>query len=155
MILVITGTHEQQFDRLMRAVESLPSGEEIVVQTGHCTVTPANARAHGFLPFEEVMRLMREARVVVTHAGTGTVMSALEAGKTPVVAARLKKYGEHVDDHQLDLVQSLADIGLIVPFNDGDNLAAKISEAAGRTGQRAIQPADELVAFLHAAVHGG
>lgn len=148
MILTLVGTHHQPFDRLLRAVDEMPVDEPRICQTGHSCYKP-NGECRDFFSYDETMRLLQSARVVICHAGTGTVMSALSAGKCPVVAPRLARYGEHVDNHQLELVNGLAALGLIVPYMPGDDLAQKVEEAALRNGQRAISPAPELVARLH------
>jgi UDP-N-acetylglucosamine transferase subunit ALG13 len=65
------------------------------------------------MPYEELVRSMREARCVVCHAGVGTIMTALKTGHTPVVIPRQLAHGEHVDDHQLDIATQFAEKGLI------------------------------------------
>lgn len=152
MILTILGTHEQQFDRLLKAVDALDIAEPRIVQTGYSRYVPQHCTAHEFLPFEQVESLMKEASVVITHAGTGTVMLALSLGKTPIVVPRLAKYGEHVDDHQIELVESLGELDLIIPLMDGDDLAAKIALAKTRTNTRTINPDPRVVAFLQAEI---
>lgn len=148
MILTIVGTHEQPFNRLVAAVDALQTDEPRVIQYGHSTIVPQHATAHAFIPFDEVERLITEARVVIAHAGTGTVMFALAQGKVPVVVPRLARFGEHVDDHQLELVESLSELGLIVACMPEDNLAEKIAEAASKTASRRIDPDPALVDYL-------
>lgn len=148
MILALVGTHEQPFDRLLRAVDELPTDELRVVQTGHSHYAPAACEAHGFLPFDEVKRLMTAASVVITHAGTGSVMLALSLGRKPVVVPRLRRFGEHVDDHQVQLVETLAEDGLVVPWLPGEALADRVAEAQAATASRAIRPADALVEHI-------
>lgn len=148
MILTIVGTHGQQFNRLVAAVDALQTDEPRIVQYGHSTVIPQHAIARDFIPFDEVERLITEARVVIAHAGTGTVMFALAQGKVPVVVPRLARFGEHVDDHQLELVESLNELGLIVACLPEDNLADKITEAASKTATRQIDPDPALVSYL-------
>jgi len=148
LILALVGTHEQPFDRLLRAVDELPTDQRRVVQTGHSAYAPDHCEAHAFLPFEEVKRLMSEASVVITHAGTGTVMLALSLGRKPVVVPRLRRFHEHVDDHQLQLVESLAEDGMVIPWLPGEDLSARVAEAQAATATRAIRPADALVEHL-------
>lgn len=148
MILVIVGTHGQPFNRLVKAADALAVGERCLIQYGHTTELPKNAEARDFIPFTEIEQLISNARVVITHAGTGTVMTALALGKVPVVAPRLARFGEHVDDHQLELVASLSELNLIVPWLPDDDLAAKVALAASRSGGRARQPSTELVDYL-------
>lgn len=152
MILVITGTHQQPFNRLLQAVDALATSEERIYQTGYSTYVPAHGQVRAFLPPDEMKQLMQQARVIVCHAGTGTVMSALDCGKCPVVAPRLERFGEHVDDHQLQLVAGLE--GFVIPFMPDDNLAGKIAEAENRSSRRAAAPAEALTDHLHQAIRG-
>jgi beta-1,4-N-acetylglucosaminyltransferase len=130
MIFVSVGTHEAPFDRLLRAVGELRIDEELVVQYGPSDVRCDRATEFDYRPFDEVVELVRQARVVVTHAGVGSVMLALSNGKRPVVMARLRSFDEHVDDHQLELARRLADAGLVDLVEDGTGL----SEALTRSG---------------------
>jgi len=130
MIFVSVGTHEAPFDRLLRAVGELRADEELVVQHGPSAVRCDRATEFDYRPFDEVVELVRRARVVVTHAGVGSVMLALSNGKRPVVMARLRRFDEHVDDHQLELARRLADAGLVDLVEDG----AGLSEALTRSG---------------------
>ena len=91
---------------------------------------------------------MRDAEVVIAHAGTGTVMLALSEGKCPIVAPRYAKFNEHVDDHQEDLVRILADMGSIVPYFPGDDLAEAIEKARSMTVSRQKDPDEGLVSLL-------
>lgn len=150
----MVGTHEQQFDRLVKALDELDTTEERIVQYGYSGYKPVNCVAHQFLPFEDVRKYMTEASVVITHAGTGSVMFALSLGKRPIVAPRYQKYGEHVDDHQLELVASLDADGLIVPFLDGDSLDTRVQEVLASTqGDRAIEPDHRLVEELQKIIN--
>lgn len=148
MIFTIIGTHHQPFSRLLNAVDALNTQQERVIQTGHTPFESDKCRCLAFMPFDEVRDFMKQAETVITHAGTGTVMLALSEGKCPVVAPRYAKFGEHVDDHQEDLVQLLEKAGSIVPWYPGDDLAQKIEQAHNMTVTRQNEPAPELVKIL-------
>ena len=114
MIFVTVGTNEARFDRLLRAVADFRTGEPFVIQHGHSSaIGRPNCELVDFLPFETMVETVRRARVVVTHAGVGTVMVALSNGKRPVVVPRLKSFGEAVDDHQLQLGRRFAQAGFV------------------------------------------
>jgi UDP-N-acetylglucosamine transferase subunit ALG13 len=130
MIFVSVGTHEAPFDRLLRAVGELRTDEELVVQHGPSAVRCDRATEFDYRPFDEVVELVRRARVVVTHAGVGSVMLALSNGKRPVVMARLRRFDEHVDDHQLELALRLAEAGLVHLVEDGPGMAAALVRSA-------------------------
>jgi UDP-N-acetylglucosamine transferase subunit ALG13 len=114
VIFVTVGTNEARFDRLLRGIEDLGRDEEVLVQHGHTPPTGCpNCIFVDFLPFEQMLETMRQARVVVTHAGVGSVMVALSVGKRPVVVPRRQALGEAVDDHQLQLGRRFAETGLV------------------------------------------
>jgi UDP-N-acetylglucosamine transferase subunit ALG13 len=125
MIFVTIGTSEP-FDRLLRALP-LVVGEELVVQAGESTTRPRDARCITYVPFDELVELVRAARIVVTHAGVGTIMVALANGKRPIVVPRLARFGEAVDDHQLGLARRLDKAGFVTAVEDEAELAKAIA----------------------------
>jgi len=120
-VLVTVGTNEAPFDRLLRAVPSL-TDEQVVVQHGPSAVRPEGAQCFDYLPFGELGRLIDAARVVVTHAGDGSVAAALAHGRRPIVMPRLSQFGEAVDDHQVPFARQLEGAGLATVVEDGDRL---------------------------------
>jgi UDP-N-acetylglucosamine transferase subunit ALG13 len=130
VIFVTVGTNEARFDRLVEAAGRLPAGEEVVIQCGASALRPATATCHDFMLFDDLVAEMRRARVVVTHAGIGSIMSALSAGKRPLVVPRLARYGEAVDDHQLPVARRLESSGLVTVVEDPGALVAAVAEAA-------------------------
>jgi UDP-N-acetylglucosamine transferase subunit ALG13 len=132
VILVTVGTNEAPFDRLLEAVAALSTSEEIVVQHGSSAIVPANAaRTYDFLLFDDLVREMRASRVVVTHAGIGSIMTALSCGRRPVVAARLVANREAVDDHQLPVARRLQEAGLVTLVED----LARLEDALAKAGE--------------------
>lgn len=134
MIFVTVGTHEQQFDRLVRAVDGLVAdgaiAEPVFVQTGYCTYEPKHCEWARFVPAPEMRSLMEGADVVVTHGGPSSFVEAMAAGKVPVVVPRRAEYGEHVNDHQADFVRRVAErVGGIVPVYDVSDLPDAVGEA--------------------------
>jgi len=113
VIFLTVGTNHARFDRLLSAFRDWDGHEELVVQHGPSLLRPSHARCSDFLSFEENVELIEAARVVVTHAGVGSVLLALEHAKRPVVVARLHRFGEAVDDHQNAFGARLAREGLV------------------------------------------
>jgi UDP-N-acetylglucosamine transferase subunit ALG13 len=151
VILVTVGTNEARFDRLLRAVDGLGDGEELLVQHGPSTVRPAGARCVDFLPFDELAAEMRRARVVITHAGVGSTITSLLNGKRPVVVPRLASMGEAVDDHQVPFARRLHEAGLVQLVADPADLPAAV---AGTVDSEAValRPNRRLVAELRGFV---
>ena len=126
MIFITLGTQDKHFDRLLKAVYKLETDEKIVAQIGSTEFKSSKPEdkfeIHKFLSNEEFEKYMDEARVVITHAGVGTIVYGLKKHKKMIVAARLKKYGEHVNDHQLQILQTFASEGYIIPLENFDDL---------------------------------
>ena len=113
MIVVSVGTNEARFDRLLEWVSRVVVDEELVVQHGPSAVRPPGAECISYMPYEDLVGLIRQSRVFVTHAGVGSIMVSLAAGRRPVVVPRLKRFGEAVDDHQLPLARRLGAENLV------------------------------------------
>lgn len=134
MIFVTVGTHEQQFDRLVRAVDGLVADgtiqEPVFQQTGYSTYVPEHCEHSQFVPAQRMQELMSQASVVITHGGPSSFVEAMAAGKAPVVVPRRAEYGEHVNDHQADFVRVVAErLGGIVPVYDVAELPQAIAKA--------------------------
>ncbi|MGH2935412.1 MAG: glycosyltransferase [Gaiellaceae bacterium] len=129
LILLLLGTHEQAFERAVDVLVPLAEQEEIVIQHGHTPPRPASAGVTWleFASYERILELCRAARVVACHAGVGTIMTARAMGKTPLVIPRLARFGEHVDDHQLQIAQEFAERDLVVMLHEADDLESALS----------------------------
>ena len=140
MVFVTVGNARQGFSRLVCAIDELCGsgwfGEEpVLVQRGHTDgESLAHCRSVAFLPTDEFERHLREASLVVCHGGT-TQLSAIRLGKVPVVMPRRTRFGEHINDHQVQLVEALAAERLVVPAYESADLAGAISEARQRRGR--------------------
>lgn len=113
MIFVTVGTHEQQFNRLIKEVDRLKGEgiikEDVFIQTGFSTYEPKNCEWSKLVPYKEMQRLNKEARIVITHGGPASFIDPLKLGKIPVVVPRQSKYDEHVNDHQVDFAKAVAE----------------------------------------------
>lgn len=111
MIFVTVGTHEQQFNRLIKQIDKLVEdgciNEEVIIQSGFSTYKPKNCRYENIINYSEMIKNMENARIVITHGGPATFIMPLQMRKIPVVVPRQKQYDEHVNDHQLDFVKKV------------------------------------------------
>ena len=152
MIFVSVGTHEAPFDRMLRAVHELELDEELIVQHGPSNVRSprSNVREYDYLPFDEVVENIRRARAVVMHAGVGSVMISLVNGKRPIVLARRHQFGEHVDDHQVELARRMQANGLVTLVEGVEQLMDALSADAQPAGRMRDVPwlGDDLAAYL-------
>lgn len=133
-VVLILGTERYPFRRALRQVAAaLPEGVDVLRQTGHTPMTDADGPCRPWVPGDELAGAVAQSDLVITHAGVGSVLSALRSGQHPVVLPRFSILGEHVDDHQLELAQMLADRGLASTATPGDDLAPILLDAARRT----------------------
>jgi UDP-N-acetylglucosamine transferase subunit ALG13 len=109
MIYVTVGTMFLDFPRLVNAMDEIArdTREQVIVQTGMGKTLPAYCEHFDFKPREEVLEIQRGARVVVCHAGIGCVSDALRMQRPLIVVPRLKRYNEHMNDHQMDLARAV------------------------------------------------
>lgn len=110
MIYVTIGGHPQGFDRLVRAVDEVAqyfNNEEFIVQKGVSAYTPKNCKFFDFVQYEENEIYIKQARLVISHAGVGTILVAKKYNVPIIIVPRLKKYNEHLNDHQLDICNAL------------------------------------------------
>lgn len=131
MIFVTVGTHEQPFNRLVECIDKLKKDgnirEEVIIQTGYSTYEPQYCRWQKLFPYQEMLKLVREARIVITHGGPSSFIMPLQIGKTPIVVPRQKKYEEHVNDHQVKFCKEVESrIGTIYVVEDMDKLGETI-----------------------------
>ncbi|MFF2371004.1 glycosyltransferase [Agromyces sp. NPDC058110] len=114
-VVTVGGNGEYGFRRLIEsAARALPDDAEVLWQTGSTDVSGLAIDARPAVPSAELSAELERADVVIGHAGTGTALAALAAGKVPVLAARSVGHGEHVDGHQDDLAAFLAERGLAI-----------------------------------------
>ena len=144
MILVTLGTHARPMDRLIEALDALAASgdldQRVIVQAAVVSRPPVHLETVGVVPYEQLDRWAREASVIVTHGGPGSILLALAAGRRPVVVPRDPSRGEHVDDHQILFVRWLATRRSIRPVFDMDDLGPAIAEV--RTAPRAEDATD-------------
>lgn len=141
MIFVTVGSQKFPFDRLLKAVDGLVADgtlnkDEVFGQTGYCTYRPAHFASCDFMDRDAFSRAEAGADIVITHGGSGAIIGALKLGKRVIAVPRLAAYGEHVDDHQKQLVSVFSDAGLILVCSSTDQLGACIEETKKRTFRR-------------------
>jgi UDP-N-acetylglucosamine--N-acetylmuramyl-(pentapeptide) pyrophosphoryl-undecaprenol N-acetylglucosamine transferase len=140
-VVVTLGTIEGYgFRRLvMRLLAELPGDVQVTWQVGDTDTSDLDLPAVRSMPSNALSQLMREADVVVAHAGIGSALAALNAGKCPVLVPREALHGEHVDDHQQQIAVELDRRGLAVNCSANELTLTQLIAAAGR-GVRASLP---------------
>ncbi len=143
MIFVTVGTQKFQMNRLMKQIElmaeSMPD-ERFVIQYGNCTYIPKNCETYQFMDRPQFEQCVSECDVLITHGGVGTIMSGIRAGKPVVVVPRLRQYGEHVDDHQIEAARALKEHKCLVICMNTEFLGYIISHISEYVFNRYEEP---------------
>ena len=113
MIFDCLGTKRFSFNRLLKKIDELVEDkiieDRVIAQIGHSTYEPKNYKYKRFMDLNEYDSHVNEAKLVITHGGTGAIIRALKANKQVIAVPRLAKYEEHSDDHQLQIVNHFFD----------------------------------------------
>jgi UDP-N-acetylglucosamine transferase subunit ALG13 len=125
MIFVIVGMHYQSFNRLIKKMDEISGkiNEEVIMQIGHAEYKPKNATFFNFVKTDqEILDLIKQARIVVSHAGAGTILNILKYNKPAIVVPRLKKFNEHIDDQQIEIAEELSKMKKIISVYDVEKI---------------------------------
>ena len=127
MILVTVGFHFQGFNRLVEAMDKVAAeiDERVIIQRGSSSYVPQHAEHFQWTSSQQMEQLTEEARIVVGHAGSGTIILTLLKGKPLIVVPRLKQYREHIDDHQLQLAKEMGSQGKAAVVYDSNPIALR------------------------------
>jgi len=126
LIFVTVGSRNYPFDRLFRKLDELCEQgiikDEIFAQTGTSKYVPKHYEYVDFLSPDEFMEKVEEASLVISHGASGSIMKALNAGKKVIAVTRLEKYGEHINDHQIQNNEAFDANGYVLAVYEMDEL---------------------------------
>lgn len=126
MIFITLGSQKFQFNRLLRAMDDLVKKgivtDEVFAQIGYSDYQPQYYPFEKFLDREQFSEWESKADIVITHGGTGAIIGAVKKGKKVIAVPRLAKFEEHVDDHQLQLIEQFTNLNLICGLKDCSEL---------------------------------
>ena len=132
MIFITLGSQKFQFNRLLKSVDLLvESGkitDEIFAQIGYSDYEPKNYRFKQFLDRDEFADVTAKSDIVITHGGTGAIIGAVKKRKKVIAVPRRAQFGEHVDDHQLQLVGQFKELNLICECDDCEKMDEALNE---------------------------
>ena len=149
MIFVAVGTQKFQFNRLLVAIDALVAdgviNEEVFAQIGHSDYTPQNYNYKDFLNKDEFNSYIKNCDLLITHSGVATIITGLKYSKPVIVVPRLAKFGEHVDDHQLQIAESFSNQNMVIICGEYDNLAELVPKAKTHTFSKYISQRDQML----------
>lgn len=127
MIFVSLGTNDKSFDRLLfeidKQIELGNIKDEVIVQSGYTKFESSNMKVIDLMSMEEFNKYINDCDILITHGGVGTILDGLKKSKRIIAFPRLSKYHEHVNDHQLEIVNKF--------YNEGYILTGEVSDLCG------------------------
>ena len=152
MILVVLGTQDKEFKRLLKAVdEEIEKGtitDKVIVQAGLTHYESKNMEIFDFLPAPEFDKLMDEADLIITHGGAGTILTAIKKGKKVIAAARLEKYKEHHNDHQKQIIGEFSKKGYLLELKDFNKLGKLIEKSKSFSPKKFVSNTNNMIKLL-------
>lgn len=132
MIFVMLGTQNNSFNRLLKEIDKLIENqtinEEVIVQAGYTKYQPKSEKMKviDFISREELDTFEKDANFIITHGGVGSIITSLEKGKKVIAVPRLHEYGEHVNNHQKEIVEKFNRSGNIIGIQSIEELEEAI-----------------------------
>lgn len=132
MILVLLGTQNNQFTRLLQEIEKcIENGiinQKVVVQAGFTKFESDKMNIFDLKPKEMIDNLVDEANYIITHGGVGSILMAIKKQKKVIAVPRLSEYNEHVNNHQRQIVEIFNDKGYIIGIQNMEDLSEAIKQ---------------------------
>ncbi len=132
MILVLLGTQNNSFHRLLEEIEKLIQKkvikDEVIVQSGYTKYESSHMKIFGLIPKQELEQYQNKADVIITHGGVGSIISSIKKGKKVIAVPRLHEYSEHVNNHQREIVKLFHNKGYIIGIKEVGELEEALSK---------------------------
>lgn len=153
MILVTLGTNDKKFYRILdeinRLIENGKIKDKVIVQAG-CSADykSDNMEIFDLIPMDEFNKLISKCDLLITHGGVGSIIDGLKRNKKIIAVARLKKYNEHHNDHQLQIIENFSNAGYILNLKDISHLEKLIEKAKTFKPKKYISNTDNMVKLV-------
>lgn len=149
MIFVTVGSQKFQFNRLLKEMDELiETGkikDDVFAQIGVSDYKPKNYKYKEFITQEEFNDYLNKADIIITHAGTGVIVNSVKKGKKVIGVPRLAKYGEHVDDHQIQLIDEFKEMNFIEPAYKMNKLKDAIETVKEKKYNTYVSNTDKII----------
>ena len=152
MILVLLGTQHNEFTRLIQEVENCINNkiikEQVIVQAGFTKYKSDKMEIFDMISKEELDKYMSKANLIITHGGVGSIIMALEKGKKVIAVPRLGKYNEHVNDHQVEIIESFNEKGYIIGLHDVSELGEALDKVKNFIPQKYVKNTGKILKIV-------
>lgn len=153
MIFICVGSREYQFDRLIEHVDVLSAKgaieDTVYAQIGCSSYIPVNFKYKRFISTEEYINCLSDADLIISHGGTGSLIQALKMGKQVVAVPRLVKYGEAIDDHQVQIIDVLEEAGYIKKVMNIEGLLGAIEDIKRNPITKRYQASSDMLMIIN------
>lgn len=153
MIFIVLGTQKFQLNRLLKLLDGLVETgqicDDVYAQIGNSTYIPKHYKYVRFLNKKDFEQKMEECEIVVSHSGVGTIISGLKHEKPVIVFPRLEKYGEHVDDHQLEIGESFSKNNLVFLCGENDDLLELIKKSRIHKFNKYVSQREKMITTVN------
>ena len=92
--------------------------------------------------------LMETCNLLITHGGVGTIISGLKNGKKVIAVPRLQKYGEHVNDHQLQIIENFSEAGYVLAAYDVGELDKALQKVGDFEAKQYISNTQQMLRLV-------
>ena len=152
MILVTLGTQDKKFTRLLddiqKEIDKENIKDKVIVQAGFTKYESKDMEIFDLIDREKFNELMNSCDLLITHGGVGSIISGLKANKKVIACPRLAKYQEHINDHQVQIVDRFSESGYLLSYKDGDNLKDILTKAKKFKPKKYISNTDKMINII-------
>ena len=152
MILVLLGTQDNSFHRLLDKIQELIDKkvikEKVVVQAGRTKYESKDMEIFSLMPQDKLRDLMEKADLIITHGGVGSIVTSLKMGKKVIAVPRLSSFGEHVNDHQIQIVDSFDKQGFLIGVVELDELEKAIEKSKTFKPNKFISQTENMIKII-------
>ena len=152
MIFVTLGTQNNSFHRLLeeiqKCIDNKIINEEVIVQAGATKFESSSMKIFKLISMEEMNNYIKEANYIITHGGVGSIIAGLKNKKKVIAVPRYQKYGEHVNDHQTQIIKNFDEKGFIKGIAEVSELENAIREIHNFTPKEFISNNEKILKLI-------
>lgn len=152
MIFVTLGTQDKSFKRLLENIDKeIINGtikDKVIVQAGHTKFESKNMEIFDLIDKDDFDKYIKECNLLITHGGVGSIITGLKHNKTVIACPRLAKYDEHINDHQLQIIDRFVENGYILSYHENDDLKEVLKKAKTFKPNKYITNTENMIKLI-------
>lgn len=153
LIFITVGSQKFQFNRLLKEIDRLIeekqlNSEEVFAQIGYSTYEPCHYSYQKFLNKEEFLNLIDKSEIIVTHGGTGSIINGVKKEKKVIGIPRMMEHGEHVDNHQFEIIEQFKDSNLIYGISDVSEIESALKSVKNMEFRKYESNTENIIGIL-------